>query len=146
MYHGISPTVTVSTQQGASMVAPLGEASQVPRDRMKLRTVFPPTIVKQWACSPFRVAMNAGDLFSRQYTAGGSNQIKGSVGRRFGALISADGVQAGDGASGNQHRVYDSSDYTTYRKLVAKNKNYDDYSFGGGNNGAYVPLMAIRRR
>jgi hypothetical protein len=147
MYHGISPTVTNSTQQGASNVAPLGEASQIPRDRFKLRTVFPSTITKQWACSPFRVAMNAGDLYSRQYTPGGANQIKGSVGvgRYRNTLGSADGVQVGNGASGNQHRVYDSSDYTTYLKLVAKNRNYDDFSFGGANNGAYVPLMAIRR-
>ena len=155
--NGISPTVTNTTQQGNSNVAPLGEASQIPRDRFILRTAFPttsrfkgiPVMTGKWPQTPFRVVMNAGDLLMRQAEPGGSNQIKGSVGTASSSrwsLSVTDNVHPGDGASGNQHYVYDSSVYTRYKKLIAKQKNYNDYSFGGSNNGAYTALMAIRYR
>jgi hypothetical protein len=93
--------------------------------------------------------MNAGDLKSRQSQPGGSNQVKGSVGIgqfRYSLSASQGGsVTAGNGASGNQHYVYDSSIYTKYKRLVAKNKIYNDNSFGGANNGAYTDLKASRR-
>ena len=84
----ISPRVTNTTQQGNSMVAPAGEASQVPLDRKLIRKMFPTNsrfnnenvFSRTWAQTPFRVAMNAGDLLLRQAEAGGSNQIKGSIG------------------------------------------------------------------
>jgi len=148
----VKPTLT--TQQGNSSTAPLGEASQIPRDRFLLRDAFPATskmngkfvLPNEWAQTPFRVAMNAGDLYSRQYAPGGSNQVKGAVGRApFGLLFNAGGVHKGDGASGNQHYVYDSSVYTRYKNLAAKNRNYNDTSFGGSNNGAYRHIMAVRR-
>ena len=152
----VKPTLT--TQQGNSSTAPLGEASQIPRDRFILRDMFPttskvkvagvdtPVLSKEWAQTPFRVAMNAGDLYSRQYAPGGSNQVKGAVGRApIGLVYNAGGVHKGDGASGNQHYVYDSSVYTRYKNLAAKNRNYNDTSFGGSNNGAYVHIMAVRR-
>jgi hypothetical protein len=57
-----------------------------------------------------------------------------------------DGVKKGDGASGNQHYVYDSSVYTTYKRRLYKNKNYNDSSFvGNDNNGSYTKIMAIHR-
>jgi hypothetical protein len=144
---------TNNTQQGNSNVAPLGEASQIPRDRFTLREVFPTTSIfrgqtvmdNRWAQTPFRVSMNAGDLYSRQYASGGANQVKSGVGRPHGLSLSFGGVHKGDGASGNQHYVYDSSVYTTFKKLSAKNKNYNDISFGGANNGAYVHIMGVRR-
>ena len=143
----VKPTIT--TQQGNSNVAPLGEASMIPRDRFILRDMFPTTskfggvsvLNNRWAQTPFRVAMNAGDLFSRQAEPGGSNQVKGAVGRPHGMTLSFGGSRGGNGASGNQHYVYDSSVYTKYKKLVAKNKNYNDISFGGANNGSYVFQM-----
>ena len=155
--NGISPTVTNSTQQGNSNVAPLGEASQIPQDRFIIRTAFPTTSVfrnkqvmtSSWPQTPFRVVMNAGDLLMRQAEPGGSNQIKGSVGTASSSrwsLSVTDNAHPGDGASGNQHYVYDSSVYTRYKKLIAKQKNYNDYSFGGSNNGAYTAIMAIRYR
>lgn len=158
--NGISPTVTHATQQGNSLVAPFGEASQIPMDRTIMRSVFPTTstfegksvMTNKWAQTPFRIAMNAGDLLSRQTQPGGSNQIKGSVGigqfrYSLGASPSQGGsVTKGNGASGNQHYVYDSSVYTNYKRLNAKNKNYNDYSFGGSNNGAYTAILASRRR
>ena len=151
-FPGISPKVLNSTQQGNSNVAPLGEASQIPLDRTMIRTVFPnssvfrgtPVLSRSWPQTPFRVAMNAGDLLMRQKAPGGSNQIKGSVGISRWSLSVTDNVHPGDGASGNQHYVYDSSVYTRYKKLVQKQKNYNDYSFGGSNNGAYTAIMAIR--
>ena len=154
-FPGISPKVTNSTQQGNSNVAPLGEASQIPLDRMFIRTVFPnssvfegvPVFSRSWPQTPFRVAMNAGDLLMRQKTPGGSNQIKGSVGTAGASrwsLSVTDNAHPGDGASGNQHYVYDSSVYTRYKKLYQKQTNYNDYSFGGSNNGAYTAIMAIR--
>jgi hypothetical protein len=153
--NGISPKVTLTTQQGNSNVAPAGEASQIPLDRMVVRKVFATNkfndqyvLTGKWGQTPFRVAMNAGDLQSRQRVGGGSNQIKGSVGigRYRNTLGFYGGAHKGDGASGNQHYVYDSSTYTSYRKRVAKNKNYNDSSFGGdSNNGSYTAISHIRR-
>jgi len=133
-------------------VAPLGEASQIPRDRFVLRQSFPntstfngvPVLPNRWAQTPFRIALNAGDLYLRQTEPGGSNQIKGSAGH-LSQVLFADSTRKGNGASGNQHFVYDSSTYTRYKNLAAKKKNYNDVSFGGSNNGAYVFSLASRR-
>jgi hypothetical protein len=138
----VKPILT--TQQGNSSVAPLGEASQIPRDRFILRNMFPTTSMfdgktvfqNEWAQTPFRIAMNAGDLYSRQSEPGGSNQVKGSAGRPNSLILSSGGPQSGNGASGNQHYVYDSSVYTKYKNLAAKNHNYNDTSFGGDQNNA----------
>jgi len=148
------PKVTSSTQQGASMAAPFAEASQIPVDRMIIRRMFPntskfnghPVLKRQWATSPFRVFYNAGDLLNRQHEAGGSNQVKGSVGigQYRNTLGNGDGTTKGNGASGNQHFVYDSSDYIKFKRLRTKMKNYNDISFGGSNNGSYTFLMNIR--
>jgi len=150
-----SPRVTNTTQQGNSNVAPLGEASQIPMERAMIRRVFPTSSTfqgsavfsKRWAQTPFRVSMNAGDLLLRQKVGGGHNQIKGSVGigqYRY-SLGLVDSVHSGDGASGNQHYVYDSSDYIRFKRLKAKQFNYNDTSFGGSNNGAYTAIMAVHR-
>jgi hypothetical protein len=154
-FNGISPTVTINTQQGNSNVAPASEASQIPLDRMYLRKAFPTNtfrnkyiLTNKWAQTPFRVAMNAGDLLLRQTEPGGTNQVKGSVGtgKYRNTLGTVDGVRKGDGASGNQHYVYDSSVYTTYKRRVSKNKNYNDKSFvGNDHNGSYTAIKAIRR-
>lgn len=157
---GISPTVTTSTQQGSSMVAPLGQASQIPLDREVIRNAFPTSYVMNnkyalgntWAQTPFRIVMNAGDLYSRQTEPGGVNQVKGSVGigqyrnTRGGNPSEGGSVHKGNGASGNQHFVYDSSDYIRFKRLMAKNKNYNDSSFGGDQNNASYPfILAVRR-
>ena len=151
----ISPRVTNTTQQGNSMVAPAGEASQVPLDRKLIRKMFPTNsrfnnqnvFSRTWAQTPFRVAMNAGDLLLRQAEAGGTNQVKGGIGigQYRNMLGTGDGRRRGNGASGNQHYVYDSSVYTKYKKLKAKQTNYNDTSFGGSNNGAYTAIMRIHR-
>jgi hypothetical protein len=153
-FNGISPAITLNTQQGNSSVAPAGEVSHVALDRMIVRKSFPTNkfdgnyiLTSKWAQTPFRVVMNAGDLHIRQNISGGSNQVKGSVGigRYRNTLGNYGGVHKGNGATGNQHYVYDSSVYTTYKKRFAKNKNYNDNSFGGSNNSAYTTIMGIRR-
>jgi hypothetical protein len=152
--NGKTPTVTITTQQGNSNIAPLGEASQVPLDRMVLRRTLPMNkfqgqyvLNNKWAQTPFRIFMNAGDLLSRQSAPGGSNQVKGSIGigQYRNTLGMVDGVRKGDGASGNQHYVYDSSIYTKYKRLNSKSQNYNDTTNGGSNNGAYSAIMRIRR-
>ena len=147
--------ITNTTQQGNSNNAPLGEASRIPLDRFIMRDMFPTTsrfagksvLNNEWAQTPFRVAMNAGDLYSRQAEPGGSNQVKGAVGRPHGLTLSFGGTHSGTGASGNQHYVYDSSVYTKYKQLAAKNRNYNDTSFGGSgsNNGAFVHQFGALR-
>jgi len=146
-----SPIVTNTTQQGNSNVAPLGQASQIPLDRMLIRRAFPNNSIfkgnfvcsKQWAQTPFRVTLNAGDLLVRQVEPGGPNQIKGSVGIGQYRFTKIDGAASGDGASGNQHYVYDSSIYIKYKRLKSKECNYNDTSFGGSSKGSYI--NAIRR-
>ena len=150
MVRGITPVVTITTQQGNSNTAPLGFASEIPLGRFMIRQMFPNSSKfngvfvqsRQWAQTPFRVSMNAGDLMSRQTASGGSNQTKGRVGSRSIMYTASSGTATGNGATGNQHYVYDSSVYTKYRKITAKAKTYDDISFGGSNNGSYVFSMA----
>jgi len=152
MIRGISPKVTITTQQGNSNTAPLGFASEIPRDRMILRKMFPassnfknqPVLKTRWAQTPFRIAMNAGDLLSRKSEPGGSNQVKGAVGK-YSSVYFSDSSHKGDGASGNSKYVYDSSVYTKYKRLAAKTATYDDVTFGGSNNSAYVALRGARR-
>ena len=80
---------------------------------------------------------------SRQYEGGGVNQVQGRIGTKL-WYTNAGGVNKGNGASGNQHYVYDSSVYIKYKRLANKNVNYNDVSFGGSNNGAFVPLNNLR--
>ena len=84
--------------------------------------------------TPFRAVNNAGDFLSRtNYSCGGSNTQN----------CDRSGIPP---AACNTKYVYDSSDYIKFRKQQAVNRNYNDKSFGGYNNAAYVALMAVRRR
>lgn len=149
----VSPRVTNSTQQGASLSAPLAEASQIPLDRMLVRKMFPNSskfngeyvLTKTWKTSPFRVFTNSGDLLNRQDEPGGSNQVGGVGTGQFKIRMGLGGSKHhGTGASGNQHYVYDSSDYIKFKRLRTKLGNYTDTSFGGSNNGSFSPLRAVR--
>ena len=119
--------------------------------------------LKQSITTPFRAVNNAGDLLSREnYSCGGSCQsfqsrpgLKG-LSQRFGSIQSTcypsaaysslqliDNIPA---AACNVKFVYDSSDYTTYLKQKAVNKNYNDLSFGGDDsNSSQSAQRAIRR-
>lgn len=104
--------------------------------------------------TPFRVVNNAGDFLIRQnYSSGGPNQVNGIKQSISGAWrTSAGHVRAMDDGSGipsancNPKYVYDSSNYTTYRKQRAVNKNYNDSSEGGDeSNASYSAIRRVRR-
>jgi hypothetical protein len=119
--------------------------------------------VKQPITTPFRAVNNAGDLLSRQnYSCGGSCQsfqsrpgLKG-LRQRFGSTQNTcipsaiySNLQLLENipsATCNVKFVYDSSDYTTYLKQRAVNKNFNDLSNGGDQgNASQSALRAIRR-
>jgi hypothetical protein len=119
--------------------------------------------LKQSITTPFRAVNNAGDLLSREnYSCGGSCQtfqsrpgLKG-LSQRFGSIQSTCYPSAAysslqlinniPAAACNVKFVYDSSDYTTYLKQRAVNKNYNDLSYGGDDsNSSQSAQRAIRR-
>jgi hypothetical protein len=119
--------------------------------------------IKQSITTPFRAVNNAGDLLSREnYSCGGSCQsfqsrpgLKG-LKTRFGSVSVSCTPSAAystlqlnrdiPAAACNVKYVYDSSDYVTYLKQRAINKNYNDYSYGGDqSNASQSAQRAIRR-
>jgi hypothetical protein len=119
--------------------------------------------LKQPITTPFRAVNNAGDLLSRlNYSCGGTCQTfqsrPGLRGLRshFGAVQntcipsatynSIQLLQNIPAAACNVKFVYDSSDYITYLKQKAVNKNYNDLTYGGDqSNGSQSAIRAIRR-
>ena len=115
------------------------------------------------AATPFRAVNNAGDLLSRlNYSCGGSCQSFQSrpnmhgLKQKFGSVQSTcvpsaiyNSLQMNDtipASACNVKFVYDSSDYTTYLKQKAVNKNYNDLSYSGnGSNGAQSAMRHIKR-
>jgi len=130
-------------------------------------TTFPSQLkannLKQSITTPFRAVNNAGDLLSREnYSCGGSCQTFQSrpglsgLRQRFGstsdsctpsaAYNSLQLIKNIPSATCNVKYVYDSSDYTTYLKQRAFNKNYNDLSNGGDEyNASQSAQRAIRR-
>lgn len=119
--------------------------------------------LKQSITTPFRAVNNAGDLLSREnYSCGGSCQsfqsrpgLKG-LKTRFGSISVSCTPSAAystlqlnrdiPAAACNVKYVYDSSDYVTYLKQRAINKNYNDLSYGGDqSNASQSAQRAIRR-
>ena len=105
---------------------------------------------KKPAVGGFRLANNAGDYLARQnYSCGGSTQTNASrpgMGRLIGGVQDrCDGTKIPPSTC-NTKFVYDSSDFTRFRKQQAVNRNRTDYSYGGDNsNSSYVALMRARR-
>lgn len=113
--------------------------------------------------TPFRAVNNAGDLLSREnYSCGGSSQTPQSrpglngLSQRFGSVQntcvpstvynSLQLLRNVPAATCNVKYVYDSSDYVTYLKQKAVNKNYNDLTYGGDqSNSTQSALKAIRR-
>ena len=103
--------------------------------------------------TPFRAVNNAGDVLSRlNYSCGGSCQTYQSrpnlrgLRHRFGAIQDICDETAIPPAACNVRYVYDASDYTTFLKQKAFNKNYNDRSFSGNEyNGAQSAIRAIKR-
>jgi hypothetical protein len=119
--------------------------------------------LKQSITTPFRAVNNAGDLLSRDnFSCGGSCQsfqsrpgLKG-LNTRFGSVSVSCTPSAAysslqlntniPAAACNVKYVYDSSDYVTYLKQKAINKNFNDLSYGGDqSNSSQSAQRAIRR-
>ena len=119
--------------------------------------------LKQSITTPFRAVNNAGDLLSREnYSCGGTCQTFQSrpglrgLRSKFGSISNScipsaiysnlqllNDIPA---AACNVKYVYDSSDYTTYLKQRAVNKNYNDLTYGGDDsNTSQSAIRAIRR-
>jgi hypothetical protein len=119
--------------------------------------------LKKTITTPFRAVNNAGDLLSREnFSCGGSCQTYQSrpglngLSQRFGSVSvsctpsaaynSLQEIKNVPAAACNVKYVYDSSDYVTYLKQRAVNKNYNDYSNGGDDfNSSQSAQRAIRR-
>ena len=119
--------------------------------------------LKQPITTPFRAVNNAGDLLSRlNYSCGGSCQsFQSRPGLRglknhFGAVQDTCIPSATysnlqllsniPASACNVKYVYDSSDYVTYLKQKAVNKNYNDLTYGGDqSNTSQSAIRAIRR-
>jgi hypothetical protein len=125
-------------------------------------------------CGPFRAATSAGDVLGRfQQSAGGANQVTdvrraanagwkmlagGVPSNNSGQTVVVNGITFTTGLapgqsqiqSGNPRFVYDGSDYTRFKKLAAKNRNYNDLTFGGpslaniGGSGEFAALNRVR--
>ncbi len=103
--------------------------------------------------TPFRAVNNAGDVLSRKnYSCGGSCQTFQSrpglsgLRQRFGAIQGMCDQSLIPPSACNVKFVYDGSDYTTYLRQRASNKNYNDRSFGGNDYSAQQSAYrAIRR-
>lgn len=131
---------------------------EIARTRFTLKDAWNTTYVSQLGSNkrivtPFRAVTNSGDILSREnYSCGGSCQtfqsrpgLKGLRGH-FGAIYSKCDGSGVPPASCNVKYVYDGSDYTTYLKQRAINKNYNDRSFGGNDYSAQQSTVrAIRR-
>jgi hypothetical protein len=142
---GISPVQTILNYKD-------GEQAMM---RRKLRSAWNTSYAtgtvngKKRIITPFRAVNNLGDFLSRQnYVCGGPqpNALhKGGIRHRFGSIISKCDNSGVESSNCNSRFVSDASDYTTFKKQFAMNKNYNDASFGGYNNAAYTPLMSVRR-
>jgi hypothetical protein len=146
-FNGISPTQTVdnykdSEQTSIRKILRIGwnnaNTANVVNNRGRVLT-------------PFRAVNNLGDYLGRvNYVCGGPNAIQASREAANRGLMIRSMIQACDGTnipagSGNSKFVADSSDYITFKKQQAINKNYNDVGFGGYNNGSFVPLSTIRQ-
>ena len=113
--------------------------------------------------TPFRAVYNAGDLLSREnYSCGGTCQtyqsrpgLNGlrshfgatSVSCRPSVIWSASQINPDIPSSTcNVRYVYDGSDYITFKKNQAINKNYNDRSFGGNDYKASQSAIRHIRR
>jgi hypothetical protein len=119
--------------------------------------------LKTTITTPVRAVNNAGDILSRlNYSCGGSCQSFQSrpgmngLKMRFGSVQSScipsayySDIQLDariPAAACNVRYVYDSSDYTTYLKQKAVNKNYNDLSYGGDDSNASQSAVRASRR
>ena len=107
---------------------------------------------RQFKIGPFRMATNSGDPNgtineSPSPNLPQVNGVGGIQGLHSRSRFTTGGVHNNQNAyySGNQKYVYDSSNYTSFRKYQAINKTYNDKSFGGDQyNANQVSLAHLR--
>ena len=98
-----------------------------PLARMTYRRMVPSSskfqgkyvLTNRWPLTPFRVITNSGDLLLRPTAPSPISQLS----TRTLQWSRRDGATSGDGASGNQKYVYDSSIYVKMQGLKAILKN-----------------------
>uniref|UniRef100_A0A6C0HU61 Uncharacterized protein n=1 Tax=viral metagenome TaxID=1070528 RepID=A0A6C0HU61_9ZZZZ len=103
------------------------------------------------AIGEFKAVSNIGDYLSRKNYACGNipnptqpDNVKWRS--RIGGIMKQCDQTGVPCSNSNTKFIPDSSDYTTYRKQRALNRNYNDWSNGGDQSHAsYVSQMAIRR-
>lgn len=171
IYRGSVPQGTYPNVKGASIQKPRPtvDTSERSRDRFVLRnawntstlnrtgTVTHKGVTSNLKIGAFRAVNNAGDPLSRKYySCGGPNMITSRPGVMI--LTTKDGGQDKSNCDGtgvppstcNVKYVYDSSDFTKYKKLTAKNRGYrypgSDYTYGGANNGTTQSVINRVRR
>lgn len=134
-----------------------------PRDRFRLRQAWNTSNYANGVkprMGTFRVVNNAGDVLSRvNYSCGGPNMLNGTNRTKLHLSTNRDGGQSTKkcDSSGippstcNVEYVYDSSDFTRFKRLQAVNYGYaglgteqGNYSSGGANNGAQVAYRHAR--
>jgi hypothetical protein len=113
--------------------------------------------------TPFRAVYNAGDLLSREnYSCGGTcqsyqsrpnmkglKQHLGHTGNNCTPSVLWSSLQVDStipSSTCNVKFVYDGSDYITFKKNQAMNKNYNDRSFGGNDHNAIQSTVRRMRR
>jgi hypothetical protein len=129
----------------------------------KYRSQLKPHKLKKSITTPFRAVNNAGDLLSREnFSCGGTCQsyqsrpnmhgLSSHFGRTSSSCLpsvaynSLQLLKDVPSATCNVKYVYDSSDYTTYLKQQAINKNFNAYSYGGDqSNASQVALKSSKR-
>ena len=114
--------------------------------------------------TPFRAMMNAGDpnlshnsdiagpdifggglnpLYTRAHNQVSSTRRASNAGWR--GLAGSVHTKGNSLWSGNSKFVYDGSDYVTFKKLQAKNRSYNDPTFGGDqHNASQVARARVR--
>tara|TARA_Y100000992_G_scaffold234621_1_gene165460 strand:+ start:22 stop:552 length:531 start_codon:yes stop_codon:yes gene_type:complete len=171
IYRGSVPAGNYPNVKGASIQKPKPtvDTSERSRDRFVLRNAWNTSVLNRTGkvtnngvtselkIGAFRAVNNAGDPLSRKYySCGGPNIITSRPGVMI--LTTKDGGQDKSNCDGsgvppsscNVKYVYDSSEFTKYKKLTAKNRGYrypgSDYTYGGANNGTTQSVINRVRR
>ena len=99
-----------------------------------------PLLYNRNVLGPFRTAFNGGDVVTNKISETNkkygiaTNQINGNNVSRIKGSVDGTNNRGIASYSGNTKFIYDGSDYTKFKKLMAINKNYNDITFGGANN------------
>lgn len=102
------------------------------------------------AVTPFRAVNNAGDPLVREnYSCGGPTQTNASkpgLKNLIGHITKVCDNTTIENASCNVKYVYDSSNYSRFKKEQALNRNYNDNTYGGDEySAAQSAIWRIRR-